>query len=232
MLRAIIFDLDGVVADSHSAHKRAWGELLASLGRIVSPQELEYVVEGRKREEIMSHFLGKLSHEEASEFGIRKDALFTKYSSDLRPVHGVGEFIEEVRAAGTAIAVASSAGRKRVETNLRQLGLASHFPVVVTGDDVVKGKPDPALFSMAARELNIRPEETLVCEDAVNGVEAAKSAGMKCLAIACPGREAVLKAARADKIVADFTQVSLAELRLLFASTPQSRAAAASRRQL
>jgi beta-phosphoglucomutase len=230
MLRAIIFDLDGVVADSHAAHKRAWSELLASLGRTVSPQELEYVVEGRKREEITSHFLGELSKEEASEYGIRKDALFTKYSSDLQPVPGVCRFIKEASAAGIAIAVASSARRKRVETNLRQLGLASHFQVVVTGDDVVKGKPDPALFSMAARELNIRPQETLVCEDALNGVQAAKSAGMKCLAIASPGREAVLKAAGADNIAADFTQVSLAELRLLFAA--QSQAAAASRRQL
>lgn len=227
MLRAIIFDLDGVVADSHSIHKRAWGELLASVGRTVSPQELECVVEGRKRDEIMRHFLGELSPEQVREYGIRKDNLFTKYSADLEPVRGVREFIHAVSANGIAIALASSAGRKRVESNLRQLGLASYFQVVVTGDDVLNGKPDPSLFLMAARELNVPAHETLVCEDAVNGVRAAKAAGMKCLGIASSGeRELVLKAAGADKILIDFAQASLADLRLLFPNTAQSHAAA------
>src|SRR5690348_5240322 len=146
MLRAIIFDLDGVVADSHVAHKQAWSELLSSLGRTVSARELEYVVEGRKRDEIMRHFLGELSPEQVREYGIRKDDLFTKYSADLKPVRGVREFLDHISLDRISIALASSAGHKRVESNLRQLGLASYFPVVVTGDDVLKGKPDPALF--------------------------------------------------------------------------------------
>lgn len=227
MLRAIIFDLDGVIADSHPAHKLAWSELLSSLGRTVSPQELEYVVEGRKRDEIMRHFLGELPQEQVRECGVRKDALFRRYSADLKAIRGVREFVDGVSSAGIAIALASSAGRRRVEANLSHLGLASYFPVVVTGDDVVKGKPDPALFIMAARELNIPPYETLVCEDAVNGVQAAKAAGMKCLGIASSGdRELVLKAAGADKILRDFTQASLADLRLLFPKTAQTHAAA------
>ncbi|HKW76836.1 MAG TPA: HAD family phosphatase [Terriglobales bacterium] len=228
MLRAIIFDLDGVVADSHPAHKRAWSELLASLGRIVSAQDLEYVVEGRKRDEIMRHFLGELTREQLGEYGTRKDSLFAHYSADLQPVAGVGEFLEQVRAAGIVTALASSAGRRRVEANLEQLGLAAYFQFVVTGDDVIRGKPDPALFTMAAKELRVSSEETLVCEDAVNGVQAAKAAGMKCLAITSPGREMVLKAAGADKIVRDFTHIPLDELGRLFADAAQSHAAASS----
>jgi beta-phosphoglucomutase len=227
MLRAIIFDLDGVVAESHAAHKQAWGELLSSIGRTVSAQELEYVVEGRKRDEIMRHFLGDLSQEQIRDYGIRKDASFRKYSADLKAVRGVREFIDGISSTRIAMALASSAGRKRVESNLRQLGLTSHFQVVITGDDVVKGKPDPALFIMAASELNIPTHETLVCEDAVNGIQAAKAAGMKCLGIASSGeRELVLKAAGADKILRDFTQASLADLRLLFSTAAQLHAAA------
>jgi HAD superfamily hydrolase (TIGR01509 family) len=175
----------------------------------------------------MRHFLGELSQEQFREYGIRKDVLFTKFSADLKAVQGVREFIEQICSDGIAIALASSAGRSRVESNLRQLGLASYFQVVVTGDDVVKGKPDPALFIMAASELNIPPHETLVCEDAVNGVQAAKAAGMKCLGIASSGeRELVLKAAGADKIVRDFTQAYVQDLHALFASPVQSQAAA------
>lgn len=227
MLGAIIFDLDGVLADSHPAHKQAWSELLSSLGLNISPEELEYVVEGRKRDEIMRHFLGKLSNEQIREYGLKKDSLFTKYSSGLQTIPGVREFVGEVHAAGIATAVASSAGRKRVEANLRQLGISDYFPVVITGDDVINGKPDPALFIKAAERLNLPSEETLVCEDAVNGVQAAKAAGMKCLAIASAGREMMLSGAGADKIIRDFSSLALDELRTLFESPERSHAATA-----
>jgi beta-phosphoglucomutase len=128
--------------------------------------------------------------------------------------------------------LASSAGRKRVEANLRQLGLTAYFQAVISGDDVVKGKPNPALFLMAADALKVSPREALVCEDAVNGVQAAKAAGMRCLAIAsCRERETMLKAAGADQVASDFTCVSLHDLRTLFAVGEQSHAAAAGRRQ-
>lgn len=221
MLRAIIFDLDGVVADSHPAHKQAWSELLSSLGRTISPEQLEYVVEGRKRDEILRHFVGALSEEHIREYGRRKDSLFKKYSSDLKLVPGVREFIQEAHSANIAIGLASSAGRNRVESNLRQLGIADYFQVAITGDDVVQGKPDPALFIKAAEGLNIPREGVLVCEDAVNGVHAAKAAGMRCLGIASPGREVALEAAGADTIVRDFRNVSLRDLAVLF--EPHSR---------
>lgn len=227
MLRAIIFDLDGVVAESHPAHKQAWGELLISLGRTVSPQELDYVVEGRKRDEILRHFLGQLDEQQIRDYGMKKDCLFSRHSAHLKPVPGVCEFIQQVQDAGLGIALASSAGRKRVESNLRQLGLFHYFKILITGDDVVRGKPDPALFNIAAHKLNVSACETLVCEDAVNGVQAAKTAGMKCLAIASPGRAEVLKATGADKVAPDFTNVSLHELRLLFAAPGASYAAGA-----
>ncbi len=226
MLRAIIFDLDGVIADSHPTHKQAWSELLSSLGQNISPEQLEYVVEGRKRDEILRHFLGKLSNEQIREYGLKKDSLFMKYSSGLQTIPGVREFIAEVHASRTAMAVASSAGPKRVEANLRQLGISDYFPVVITGDDVINGKPDPALFIKAAERLNVSAGETLVCEDAVNGVQAAKTAGMKCLAIASPGREMMLSAAGADKVIGDFSRLSLHELRMLFESPGRSHAAA------
>jgi HAD superfamily hydrolase (TIGR01509 family) len=216
MLQALIFDLDGVVVDSHPAHLCAWKTLLASLGKLVPNHDLQFVLEGQKREDILRHFLGELTDEQLEAYGARKETLFKDAASGLQAVNGVLEFLDQVEGEGLPIALASSASRNRVEYTLEQLGLTGRFRVVVTGSDVVKGKPDPALFHAAADGMGVEPSGILVCEDAVNGVEAAKTAGMRCLAIAANGRTQLLQKAGADKIVPDFTATSLDELRGLF----------------
>lgn len=216
MLRGIIFDLDGVIVDSHPAHKRAWRLFFASLGKTVSDDELEFVLEGHKREAILRHFLGDLTSKQVQDYGAQKDALFRKSAAELRINHGLPDFLEQVVRAEIPMALASSASRGRVEYLLVQLGLREIFKAVVTGDDVMRGKPDPAIFQLAANGLQILPSQILVCEDAANGVQAAKAAGMKCLAIAANGRGPLLAKAGADKVVADFTETSLEELRQFF----------------
>jgi len=216
MLRALIFDLDGVIVDSHPVHKRAWKAFFASRGKTFSDEDLEFVVEGKKREDILRHFLGELTERQIKDYGAEKDALFRNSAAELSPVAGVERFLSEISAAGLCAALASSASRGRVGYILQQLGLAEHFEAIVTGDDVTLGKPDPKIFQLAAAQIGIQPHDILVCEDAVNGVQAAKSAGMKCLAIAANGRGPVLRHAGADKIVPDFTEARLEELRLLF----------------
>lgn len=215
MLRAVIFDLDGVIVDSHAAHKRAWKTFLASLEKNVSDGDLDFVLEGYKREAILRHFLGDLSDDEIKQYGARKDALFRDSVQELRTIAGFTGFFDSLQAAGLPVALASSASRWRAECILNRLGLARAFRAIVTGDDVAKGKPDPAIFHAAARGLATDPADILVCEDAVFGVEAAKRAGMKCLAVAADGRAPLLKQAGADFVVPDFTSADLIQLRRL-----------------
>lgn len=217
MLTALILDMDGVVVDSHPAHMRAWRLFLASVGKEVSNEELEFVLEGRKREDILQHFLGELTDEQVRQYGARKEALFKNGASEIRPVNGLHDFLGHVTSAGLAMALASSGSRARVEYTLRQLDFRDWFQAVVTGDDVARGKPDPALFLLAADRMQVRPDEVLVCEDAVNGVEAAKAAGMRCLAIAANGRGPLLEKAGADRVIPDFIGTNLDDLRGLFA---------------
>lgn len=216
MLAGVIFDLDGVVVDSHPAHIRAWSTLFASLGKKVSDRDLSFVMEGHKRDTILRHFLGELTADELQAYGERKAALYRESATELKTIPGLRGFMDKLEEAGLPLAVASSAGRGRVEHTLKNLGLTKRFRAVLTGDDVAASKPDPAVFQLAARELGVKAESVLVCEDAVAGVEGAKRAAMKCLAIAVNGRGALLKQAGADCVVADFTQVSLEELRGLF----------------
>ena len=216
MLQGVIFDLDGVILDSHPAHKQAWKALLASAGKQVSDQELEVVQEGLKFEAILQHWLGEVTSEQVKHYGARKEALLNDSQSCLKTIDGFQDFLQEIVAARLPIGLASSAGRRRVDLTLEQLGLKHHFCAIVTGDDVAQGKPDPAICRQAARGMGVDPNHILVCEDAVNGVEAAKRAGMKCLGIATSEREPILKHAGADRVVPDFTAVRLGDLRRLF----------------
>lgn len=216
MLQGLIFDLDGVVVDSHPVHKRAWREFFRSLGKEVSDVELNFVLEGQKREDILRHFLGNLSDEQLQNYGARKNAFFHNRISRVKTVRGLSKLLEEIEAAGLPVAVASSARRSRVNQILRQLKLDTLFQAVLTGDDVDHGKPDPCIFLLAARSIGVPPAGILVCEDGVSGVQAAKTAGMKCLAIAANGRAPQLENAGADRVVPDFSRVRLRNLRAMF----------------
>jgi len=216
MLKGIIFDLDGVIVDSHAAHKQAWRQVLESMGRQVSAAQLEFVVEGHKRDEILRHFLGDLDAEEVQRLGKVKDEFYRRAAHGVKLIPGVVEFMSAAKAAGLGLAVATSAGRKRAEETLRDFGLIGNLGAVITGDEVQAGKPDPAVFERAAEGLGLAAEYLLVCEDAVAGVQAAKSAGMRCLGIAAGGRRVLLREVGADWVVQDFTEMSVDEVQKLF----------------
>jgi len=216
MLRGVVFDMDGVVIDSHPAHRAAWKAFLDALGKTVSDRELEIILDGGKREEILRHFLGNLSHEQIVEYGKRKDEILRNHGTLLEPMIGVVKFLDQLEGGGVRVALATSAGKHRVFRTLDELGLARHFEIVVTGDDVPAGKPDPAIYLLAAERMKERPDDLLAVEDAVSGVKAARSAGMRCLGIAHNGRADALRLAGANPIIEDFRSLSFSQVRALF----------------
>lgn len=216
MLAGIIFDFDGVIVDSHPVHLQAWKAFFRSMGKEVKSDDLAFVLEGAKREEILRHFLGELTQEQIRTCGAEKERLFRAHASELKMVRGFANFLAEAERAGLPTAVATSGSRKRVEYTLESVRLPSRFRAIVTGDDVSKGKPDPHIFRLAASRLQLSCDEVLVCEDAVNGVYAAKAAHMRCLALATQGRTHLLREAGADRVVADFSTVRLDQLQKLF----------------
>ena len=216
MLRAVIFDMDGVIVDSHPIHKKTWRTFLKSQGKEISEEDLNFIMEGRKREEILRHFLGELSEEQMQIFGRQKEQLFRRESSALQPIDGLPEFLRDLEQAELRLAVASSGSSGRVNDILVSLDLRNYFQVIVTGDQVTNGKPDPEIFLVASDRLSVSPAETLVFEDSVSGVKAAKAAGMKCFGVATNGIIPTLLEAGADQIIADFSGVSCGVMRRLF----------------
>lgn len=217
VFRGVVFDFDGVLVDSHPVHIRAWKKFLESMGRAVSEQQLQFVLDGRRRDDILQHFLGELSDDKIAEYGHRKEQLFRDEAVHVQAIDGVLNILEDLEQAQLAMGVASSGSRNRVDFLLRQLDLKKRFRVVVTGDEVEQGKPDPAVFLKVARDLRMHPSELMAFEDAPSGVKAAIAAGMRCVGIAQPDRSSILLDAGAIHVVPDFRSLSYSKLQEIFA---------------
>lgn len=201
--------MDGVIVDSHPAHRVAWKEFLRSFGHEVNDHELDFVMDGRKRDDILTHFLGPLTDVELKKYGKLKNELFWQAVSDVVPIPGVCHFIDSLQRLGITMAVATSASASRSQSILTRMGLMTRFCAVVTGDDIGKGKPDPGIYRLACHRINCEPSDAVAFEDAASGVHAAKGAGLKCIGIARSQSADQLIAAGADCVVRDFLDNTL-----------------------
>jgi beta-phosphoglucomutase len=215
MLQAIIFDMDGVIIDSHPVHRQAWQKFLLTLDKHVSEKDLDCILEGWRREDILRHFLGDLTRAQIVEYGNQKDEFFQQVGVPMKPVSGLCEFLDHLEGLGIPKAVATSASERRTQFTLDRLQLTRYFAAVVTANDVLNGKPDPAIYLLAAEQMGVLPKHVVVIEDSVSGVRAAKSAGMKCLGIANNSRCEVLRQAGADNIIPNFVGLTLDRLKPL-----------------
>jgi beta-phosphoglucomutase len=208
-LQAVVFDMDGVIVDSHPAHRFAWKEFLRTFGKQVSEEELDFVMDGRKREDILIHFLGPLSPAQLEQYGRMKNDLFWQAASEVVPIPGAFEFIDCVHRAGITMAVATSASASRTHFILRRAGLLTFFRAIITGDQVRQGKPDPGIYRLACERIGCPPGAAVAVEDAASGVRAAKEAGLKCVGIAGDRPGEHLTSAGADCVLRDFVDVTL-----------------------
>jgi beta-phosphoglucomutase len=217
MLEAVIFDMDGVIVDSHPIHKKAWRRFLDSVGKEVPEEDLDFILDGRKKEDILRHFLGELSPEEIHRLGHEKELLFREEArAELRPVEGVEQLLNSLSQAKIKLGVASSGSDSRVNFVLRQLHLLEYFSAIVAGDEVSAGKPDPAIFRLTSQKLEVAPEQILVFEDSVSGVKAATAAGMRCVGLAEASRAEILLEAGAEHVIDHFGGFSVAAAHKFF----------------
>jgi beta-phosphoglucomutase len=230
-LRGVIFDMDGVLVDSHAVHRKAWRLFFQTLGREVPEPELDFILDGRKRGDILRHFLGNCSDPELEEFGRRKDCIFRQMRFEVAPVPGAVRMIWELHRNGIRLALATSASRSRARSTLAGLGLLNCFEVIVTGEDVLLGKPDPAVYQMACNRIAIEPDCLLAVEDAISGIRAAMGAGLRCVGVALHQTSANLAAAGAAHVVRDFQSVSRHDLEyILLGREPISQPTAVAQR--
>jgi len=187
LIKGVIFDLDGVIVDTAHYHYLAWKKLAAELGIELTPEHNERL-KGVSRLQSLDIILSlggiELPPLEKERLANKKNTWFVDFIERMNPDEifpGVKSLIENLRAHGFSVALASSS--KNAPTVLNILHISPLFDAVVDGTMVVNSKPDPEVFLLAASKLNLRPEECLVFEDAEAGVEAALRAGMKCVGV-------------------------------------------------
>ena len=197
--------MDGVLIDSGAHHREAWRAMLADVG-VTPPPDLWRLTIGRPSEEAVELLLGRhLPDGEALRLArLKRDHYVRLVRRGLLPIAGVPEFVAALARADVPLAVGTSASRYDTERLLSELGLRRHFEVVVTADDVRRGKPDPEVYLQAAESLAVPPGTCVVFEDSVVGVHAARAAGMRAIGVTTAHSEAELGAAGAERTIADF----------------------------
>jgi beta-phosphoglucomutase len=206
-----IWDMDGTLVDTAELHFQAWGAVCRELGRDFSRADFAATF-GRRNPEIFAALFGdRLGAAEAASWGDRKEELYraaARKGVGLLP--GVRALLEELHRAGFRQAIGSSAPRANLELILRLTGIERFFAAVIGMEETQRGKPDPQVFQVAAERLGVPAASCVVLEDAVAGVQAARAAGMKCVAVRFVGHhpEAALRRAGADLVVDSLERVN------------------------
>jgi beta-phosphoglucomutase len=216
VVEAVLFDMDGVLVDSEPFIAEAAIAMLAERYGVLASREdfLPFVGMGENR------FISGAAARHGVTVDIESDKArtyelyFEVIRGKLREIKGACAFVRECRSRGIKTAIATSADRRKLEANLREIGLAeADFDVTVDGLMIERKKPEPDIYLEAARRLGVRPVRCLVVEDAVSGVKAAKAAGMACLALAGSFPETELRAAGADYFAPDLERADRAILK-------------------
>lgn len=187
-VRAVAFDLDGVLVDSESVNLRsasfAFGELGHALGkddaaRIVGRHPSDYVP-------VLAERFGLASEAQREIQRIQSECYARLWEREARPVEGAIETLRALERRGYPLALATSAGRGHARRCLERFDLKDLFSVILTKDDVERRKPAPDVYVACARRLRVPPSEMLVVEDSRHGVRAAKACGARCAALLTP----------------------------------------------
>lgn len=216
MIRAVIFDMDGVLTDSEPVINTAAIAGLREYGIEPKPEDFHPFV-GMGEDRYIGGVAEKYGLQYRPEMKRRVYEIYLEILPGLiRSFPGVHELLYRLRELKVHLAVASSADRIKVEANLRAIEVdLTWFGTVVVGEDVVHKKPSPDIFLCAAGKLGVIPGECCVVEDALNGIEAARAAGMRCVAVAQSFPEDRLASAGADVTRPGMAEVTMEDLGVL-----------------
>jgi len=217
-IAAVIWDMDGVLADTAPHHFRAWRETFAKMSIDFTEADFRRGF-GIRNDAIIKNTLGEqTSPDEIEAIAKAKEATFRGIiGHDIKPLPGALELIRALYEKGIRMAIASSTVIENIRLIVGSLGIEKYMKAVLTGHDVTEGKPHPQVFLKAAERLGADPKKCVVIEDAVAGVKAAKSAGMRCVAITSSHPREKLK--EADLIVDTLEEVTVKDLEKLLKSS-------------
>ena len=209
--KAVIWDMDGVIADTAPYHFKAWQKIFQKRGVNFTQDDFTHYF-GQRNDTIIRNTLGgQISQSEVDAIANEKERTYRKFvKQNIKPLPGAIKLIRSLGEHGFKIALASSAPIENIRLVTQGLGIENCFQAIVTGRDVIEGKPSPQGFLLAAQKLGVEPKNCVVIEDAIAGVTASKRAGMHCIAVTnTHPRENLMEA---DLVVDTLEAVSLNDL--------------------
>ena len=175
--KAFIFDMDGVIIDNIQYHKQALREFLKAFDLEMDDDYFQKKINGRTMQELVLSLIPDASQERIMELTEKKEALYRDiYQVHLAPTPGLLAFLEQSSSKGIKMAVATSAISANVDFILDGLNIRKYFDFIIDSTMVSKGKPDPEIYANAIKGLGMKPEDCLVFEDALAGIQAGKAA--------------------------------------------------------
>lgn len=214
-VKAVIFDLDGVIVDSAKFHFQAWKKMADKLDLKFSEDDNEQL-KGVSRVDSLNIILDlnqrEMADAEKAKFLDYKNELYLEYvsfvdESEILP--GAAELIDDLRSNGLRVALGSSSRNGRLL--LRQMGLIDKFDVIVDGTNITRSKPDPEVFLLGANQLKLAPKRCLVVEDAASGIEAAITGGFRSIGV---GDSQIL--GRAEHVVSTLEGMTVSRIAELY----------------
>ncbi len=215
-IKAVIFDLDGVLVDTARYHDQAWEELATGFGYALTEAD-RHALKGRSRADSLEYILEQAGWEDAdpaqkSRWLQAKNARYLELVEGLTPhdaAEGAQDLLVQLREAGIKLALGSAS--QNATKVLSKIGMEGAFDSVVDGTRTTRSKPDPQVFEMAASDLGLDPKDCLVIEDAPAGIEAALAGGFRTIGLGDP-----VVLAQAHRVVASLKELSLDQGRVLF----------------
>ncbi len=187
MIRALIFDFDGLIVDTESADYQAWRALYDAHGVHLDMARWNSGIGSYDTFDPYAYLAEQLGRPlDRDQIRAEHRALLDALMADAVPLPGVLDWIADAQRLGLKLGIASSSSHRWVEGFLAQLSLREPFEVICCNDDVEHTKPDPALYRLAVERLRVSPGQAVALEDSPNGVRAAKAAGLYCIAVPNP----------------------------------------------
>src|SRR3989338_10586740 len=213
---AAIFDMDGVIVHNIPFHKKAWKMFYAKRGKRLTTQIFQKDINGRLNSEILGHLFGRrIAANELRRYVKEKEELYQDaYRDHVALLPGLEQFLKQLKKANVPMAIATSAPPENVRFIFARTRVGRYITHVIDASRVKRGKPYPDIYLRAAKAIRRKPEACVVFEDSPLGIEAAKAAGAKVVAVMTTMKPE--EARKADARIPDFTGISFKKLAMLF----------------
>ncbi len=216
MIKAIIFDMDGVITDSEHVHKKTIDEMLASYGAKRTPEVVLNVIgmPGRDEWAIYKKLYPQIN-DSLQAIEQKRREIFQKHLGEVTILPGFTQLFSEIGTANLKRALTTSSSRFYVTRMLPQ-AIVSEFQVIITNQDVKHCKPHPEPYRKTVEQLGLDPSECVVIEDALHGIASAKAAGCHCIAITTSFPKERLQTQSPDYIISSLQEINVMKVQQLF----------------